>query len=144
MSQSAKSWREGSKLARISSVHTLESSKHKKRKPPVGTTLSFTLNEPATVTISFTHGAPGREVTVNGRHQCLAQTKHNEHKHRCTRTVVAGTLSFTAHQGRNRVSFQGRISHRKKLAPGRYKVVIAARNSAGHSASRSLSFTVLK
>jgi hypothetical protein len=144
VSQSAKSWREGSKLTRASSVRGVPRGKHKAHKPPVGTTFSFTLNESATVTLSFTHGVPGRKATVNGERRCLAPSKHDRPEHKCTRIVVAGTLPLTAHQGRNKVSFEGRFSRRRKLAPGRYELVIAASNSAGHSASKSLSFTVVK
>jgi hypothetical protein len=59
--------------------------------------------------------------------------------------VVKGTLSFTGHSGKNRVSFQGRISHSKKLLPGTYTLVITATNAAGqNSAPSRLSFTILK
>ena len=107
--QSATRWREGNRLARISRAKT-----------PTGTTFSFSLNEQATVTFSFT-----RRV---GR-----------------RTVTAGRLTFTGHSGTNKVAFQGRISPVKKLRPGRYTLVITATNSAGaRSAPKSLSFTIVK
>src|SRR3984957_1659768 len=47
LKQSASKWREGSSLPRAASRHL--------RKPPVGTTFSFTLNEAATVQLAFTH-----------------------------------------------------------------------------------------
>ncbi|HEV7460052.1 MAG TPA: hypothetical protein VGN78_05925 [Solirubrobacteraceae bacterium] len=41
--------------------------------------------------------------------------------------------------------FQGRITRRKKLKPGRYTLVITATNSAGQrSLPRSLTFTIAK
>jgi hypothetical protein len=43
------------------------------------------------------------------------------------------------------VRFQGRITRRKKLKPGRYTLVITATNSAGQrSLPRSLTFTIAK
>jgi len=63
----------------------------------------------------------------------------------CKRTIPAGALAFTGHSGTNRVSFQGRISTSKKLAPGAYALVITATNSAGQrSQSRALGFTIVR
>jgi hypothetical protein len=87
-------------------------------KTPTGTTFSFSLNEQATVTFGFTQSVGGRKV---------------------------GTLTFTGHSGTNKVAFQGRISPKEKLKPGRYTLVITATNSAGmRSAPKSLSFTIVK
>jgi FG-GAP repeat protein len=106
--QSTTRWREGNRLARISRAKT-----------PTGTTFSFSLNEQATVTFSFTQRVSG--------------------------TVTAGRLTFTGRSGTNRVAFQGRISPVKKLKPGRYTLVMTATNSAGvRSAPTSLSFTIVK
>jgi streptogramin lyase len=129
--QSASTWREGSKLAQVS----------KRKRPPVGTTFSFTLNEQASVSFEFTQQVGGRRV--NGK--CIAQTKKNRRKGACKRTVTRGTLSFTGRGGANKVVFQGRISRSKKLKPGRYTLIIAATNSAGaRSTPASLSFTIVK
>jgi hypothetical protein len=108
--QSTTRWREGKRLASIS-----------RAKPPIGTTFTFSLNEQAAVTFSFTQ-------RVRGGH-----------------TATAGTLPFTGHSGTNKVAFQGRISPGKKLKPGRYMLAIVATNSAGvRSAPKSLSFTIVK
>ncbi len=131
--ESAKKWREGKKLAQISR-------KHKKKQPPVGSTFSFSLSEAASVTFTFTQRVRGREVG----HNCVAKTRKNAKRKSCRRTVTAGTLTFTAHAGTNKVVFQGRVSHRRKLARGRYTLVISGSNSAGRSASKSLSFTIVK
>ncbi len=129
--QSSSRWREGGKLARIS-----------RKKPPIGTTFSFSLNEQASVSFAFTQQVPGRRVGRN----CVAQTKKNRRKHACKRTVTAGTLSFTGHTGTNKVVFQGRVSSSKKLKPGRYTLIITATNSVGaHSAApTSLTFTIVR
>ena len=107
--QSATRWREGNRLATVSRAKT-----------PIGTTFSFSLNEQATVTFSFTRRVRGH-------------------------TVTAGKLTLTGHDGTNKVAFQGRVSAKKKLKPGRYTLVITATDSAGtRSAPKSLSFTIVK
>jgi hypothetical protein len=130
--QSARIWREGNQLARFSRV---------KHKPPVGTIFSFTLNMPATARFEFTQRASGRKV----KGKCVAQTKHNRRKAKCTRIRTLGTLSFAARAGANTVRFQGRLSRTRKLKPGRYTLLITATSSSGgRSAPRSLSFTIVK
>ena len=129
--QSNSTWSEGNKLATLS----------RKKKPPVGTTFSFILNEQARVSFAFSQQVGGRKV----KGKCVAQTKKNRRKPSCKRTVTRGTLSFTGHGGTNKVSFQGRISASKKLPLGRYKLVIFATNAAGQRSSpKSLSFTIVK
>jgi hypothetical protein len=129
--ETAKTWRENDTLPHITA----------KSKLPVGTTFSFALNEPATVTLSFTQQAAGRKV----HRQCLAPGAKNLRKPRCTRTIVAGTLTFTGHPGTNKVRFAGRISDTKKLSPGPYTLRITATNTQrNRSAPRSLNFTIAK
>ena len=133
--ESAKRWREGNALAHISA----KNNGRRKRKLPVGTTFSFALNEPASVTFTFTEPANGRKV---GK-KCVAQTKKNKRKHRrCTRTVVAGTLTFSAHTGTNKLRFEGRISKHKKLKPGSYSLVVSATASGEHATASTLHFTI--
>jgi FG-GAP repeat len=128
--QSTARWREGNRLARISRAKT-----------PTGTIFSFSLGEQAAVTFNFAQRVSGREV--GGR--CVAQSVRNRSKPACGRSVTAGALSFTGHDGTDEVAFQGRISPVKRLAPGRYTVVITATDSAGaRSAPKSLSFTIVK
>jgi hypothetical protein len=130
VTQSNSVWSEGSKLATFS-----------RRKTHVGTTISFVLNEPASVSFAFTQQLGGRKV--KGR--CVAQTKKNRHKPSCRRTVTQGTLSFAGHTGLNRVVFQGRISPSKRLGLGAYTLQITATNSVGEPSSpRSLNFTIVK
>ena len=123
-------WRDGTRLASFA---------RKAKRPPVGTTFSFTLNQAASISFSFTQIVGGR--TVKGK--CAAQTKKNRHQHACKRAVRRGVLSFAAHAGSNKAVFQGRISHALKLKPGTYTLVITAKNSAGQSSAPArLSFTV--
>ena len=93
-----------------------------KARLPVGTTFTFSLNAPAAVRFDFTQRA-GR--TVNRR--------------------IAGRLSFSAHTGRNKVHFEGRISQKQKLKPGRYTLVVTASDSAGNKSNAAgASFTIVR
>ncbi len=132
VSQSNRRWREGNALAQISAK------RKKKKKPPVGTTFSFVLNVPASVTFRFTEPAGGRRV---GK-KCVAQTRKNRHKRRCTRTVVAGTLTFSGVAGTNKVRFEGRIAKHKKLKPGSYTLLVTATASGKQAATRTLHFKI--
>jgi hypothetical protein len=131
VTQSNSVWSEGGKLATFS----------RKRKTHVGTTISFVLNEPASVSFAFTQQLVGRKV--KGR--CVTQTKKNRHKPLCRRTLPQGALSFAGHTGLNKVVFQGRISPSKRLGLGAYTLGITATNSVGERSSpRSLNFTIVK
>ena len=132
LTQSSAAWREGKALARISSSG---------RRAPVGTTFSFTLNEQATVTLSFGEQLRGRR---HG-HRCVAPSRSNARSAPCTRTVPSGALTLPAHPGRDRVLFQGRLSAHRRLAPGRYRLSLLATNAAGaRSAPRTLAFRIVR
>jgi IPT/TIG domain len=128
-SESATKWRRGHSLPRISSLGA-----------PVGTTFSFSLNEAATATFTFTHRVAGRRA--HGR--CVAPSHGNAHKPKCKRTVTVGSFAVSGKAGLNKVRFQGRLSSAKTLAPGTYAVSIAVRDAHGLKAiSRSLPFTIV-
>ena len=129
--ESATKWLEGKALAVFSVKH----------EPPVGTTFSFNLNESARVSFAFTQRATGRRVA----RKCVARTRKNKNRPRCSRTLTRGTLSFNAHAGTNKMRFQGRITRSQNLKPGRYTVTVTATNAAGQrSLPKSLSFTIVK
>jgi hypothetical protein len=90
------------------------------RKPPIGTTFGFRLNERATVRFSFARIVRG----------------HKEGGPR-------GTLSLNADAGANRVAFQGRLPRSKRLTPGRYTVTVTASAHGLSSAPRRLTFTIV-
>jgi hypothetical protein len=127
--QSRSIWREGSALPQASAKKTL----------PVGTMFSFSLNESATVTFAFSQSASGRKVGKT----CLALTRKNRKDQSCARTVLAGTFTFVAHSGENKVHFEGPISKDKKLKPGSYTLLVTAAASGSHSAPRTLHFTTV-
>ncbi|MGC2373321.1 MAG: fibronectin type III domain-containing protein [Solirubrobacteraceae bacterium] len=127
--QSTTRWRESNQLARISRAKT-----------PTGTTFSFSLNEQATVSFSFTQLLGGPRVA----HRCLART-HKKAKDTICNPASVGTFSFAGHGGTNKMIFAGRISHTSKLKPGQYRLTITATNSTGQgSIPVSLIFTMLK
>lgn len=132
--QSHARWREGSKLAVLSR-------KSKKKKAPLGTTFSFTLDQQSTVRFAFTQQLAGRKVA--GR--CVAKSKKNAHKRSCKRTLTRGTLSLAAHAGANKLAFQGLIARSKKLPLGRYTLLITASNKAAQrSRAQALHFTIVR
>jgi hypothetical protein len=128
VTQSHGRWRRGDKLARIS-----------RKKPPVGTTFTFTLNEQAAITLTFTLRVGGRKV----KRKCIPPTRFNRHKAVCKRTLTRATLMFAGHAGANRLSFQGRLSNSKRLKLGTYKLLITAANTTGHSSTKELAFTIV-
>ncbi len=127
--QSTSRWRRGKGLPHIAASGA-----------PVGTTFSFTLNEPASVSFAFTQRRPGRRV--KGR--CVAVAPGNASKAKCKRTVKAGSFSLPGHQGLNKAGFQGRLTSSKELRPGTYAVSIVASDAHGlRAVSPSLSFTIV-
>jgi Tol biopolymer transport system component len=129
-------WRLGTKLASISDLALAS-------KAPIGTTISFTLSEPAQATLSFQRAAPGRKV---GR-SCVKQTAQNAAKKRCTRYLNAGALgALSAKAGQNRVRFQGRLTGSRSLRLGKHRVVVRARDAAGNQSQPRTgpSFTIVK
>jgi hypothetical protein len=130
--QTHRRWREGTRLAHVSA---------RSRNAPLGTTFTFALDQQASVTFTFTGRAVGRRV---GK-RCLATPKRNRRRHHCTITLTAGALSFAGHTGTNQVASQGRISRSRKLAPGRYTLVITATNASGmRSKPASVAFTIVR
>jgi hypothetical protein len=129
VSQSHRRWRSGNGLPHIAGV----------KRPPVGTTFRFTLNGSASVRFAFTQKLPGRRVG----HRCVAASRTNRDKRRCTRTLTRGTLSFTVGTGAHRVRFDGRLSKHRRLAPDRYTLIITATDGAGQPATKKLTFTIV-
>jgi len=129
--QSHRTWRRGGRLARLSAVAT---------RPPVGTTFTFTLDRAATVTLSFTRTSNGRVV----HRRCVPLTRANRRDRACTTAKAAGSMTFKALAGANKITFQGRLSKRKRLATGNYLLGITAAVSGGPSSKPStLRFNVV-
>jgi hypothetical protein len=127
LAQSASKWRRGHQQAKIS-------------RAPVGTTFSFNLSKPATVKLAFTQKASGRKV----RGACKPPNPSNVSKRKCTRTILAGSLSLPGHAGLNKLRFQGLLPNGKSLKLGSYNVSLSARDAGGlQSVPQSLSFSIV-
>ncbi|HEY6594358.1 MAG TPA: S8 family serine peptidase [Asanoa sp.] len=109
-----------------------------RRRPPVGTTFTYTLDRPATVRFDFAQPGAGR--TVNGR--CVPRRKHNRHKPKCA--LLRGSLTFAGQAGLNSVRFKGWLSRTKKLRPGRHALVITAITPGAGSTSEKLGFRIVR
>ncbi|MGH7919798.1 MAG: Ig domain-containing protein, partial [Candidatus Dormibacteraceae bacterium] len=103
----------------------------------IGTTFNFTLNEAATVTLSFSHRVRG--LRLHGR--CVAATRQRARK--CERTVMDGTLKVHGVTGANRVRFGGRLSHDRTLGPDPYTVTFTAVAGGLRSRAVGLRFTIV-
>jgi Tol biopolymer transport system component len=101
----------------------LAAAKHARR----GTTITYTLSERASTTLTISRTLPGRR---KGK-RCVAAGKAPKHAKRCTRSVVVATLTRTAATGKRRVPFTGRVGKRK-LARGSYELIVRARDAAGN------------
>jgi hypothetical protein len=96
-----------------------------------GATVSFHLDEQATVTFTVQHSVHGSRI--KGRCRVAA---HAAARPPCTiwRTVE-GSFHVHGKPGLNRLRFSGRLNHHA-LAPGRYRLVARARDSAGRMSAR--------
>jgi 6-phosphogluconolactonase (cycloisomerase 2 family) len=123
--ESARRWREPTRLVRIRG----------RARIPTGTTLSFSLNEPAEVRFAF------KRLLVG----CVTGAQSSGPRKSCTRTVTAGSLLLAGHSGMNDLAFAGRISRTTLLRPGRYELAITASGTTGQSSTPvSLSFTIAR
>jgi hypothetical protein len=103
----------------------------------VGTRFSFTLNQAATVTLTFTQSRSGRLT----RKRCVAQTAKNRHAKACRYSVARGTLSINGVPGANAVSFDGRVG-KHSLPAGRYVLTFVATAGGLTTRPQSLVFTI--
>jgi extracellular elastinolytic metalloproteinase len=127
LSMRPKRFRLGRKLPSAAAVRT-------------GATIGFTLSEAAAVTYGFRRARPGRRV---GR-RCVAPTRARKGRRRCTRYVRSGSLKLAAGAGANRLRFQGRLTRRRALRPGKYRLTMVATDAAGQrSAPKAVAFRLL-
>jgi hypothetical protein len=98
----------------------------------VGTHISVALSEAATVTFRVSRLLPGRRV--DGR--CVRPSADNRSRPRCTRSVLQrGRIVRELAAGTNRLRYRGRLAGRT-LPPGRYRLLIRARDAAGNLSSQ--------
>lgn len=107
---------------------------------PKGTRISYTLSLAATATLRIERLQTGRRSGA----RCVKPTRALAHRRRCTRAVLAGTLTRRAAAGANTLAFTGRIG-RTALRPGSYRLTLTAATDAAHaSAPRRASFVVVR
>ncbi len=106
----------------------------------VGTTITLGLDEPAKVTLSFEAVSVGRRAGT----RCVARTRANRDRALCILYSARGALTKSLRSGLHHVAFQGRISARRRLVPGRYRLRFDAVDAAGNRAgSRVATFTIV-
>lgn len=110
----------------------------KARRRPVGTDFTFSLSQPARVTLAFRQRLRGKLRA--GR--CLAPKIHKKGRP-CTRSLPRGTLALDGAHGQVSVRFGGRIRGGPRFPAGNYVVVVTATGAAGQAVARSLAFTVV-
>jgi hypothetical protein len=101
------------------------------RQAASGTTLLFTLSEPAKLTVTITRTQPGRRRG----HTCARPNSAPERQQApsCIRVIEVGTLTRTNElAGDDQLAFSGRLG-RRALSPGRYMSRLTATNAAGRS-----------
>ena len=114
----------------------------KQKTIPIGTTFSFTLDEPASVTLSFSEEVKGRSNGHKPMEPCVVPPKATKRGRRCTGTVAGGELILAAHSGKNKMSFIGAMPKRKKLEPGKYTARLTVTASGENSTPSVLHFTI--
>jgi hypothetical protein len=115
-------WRMGSRLPRLS--------KRARKRSRAGTMIGFRLSAPATVELSFDRAKRARK---SGR-GCARSSRRAKQRKRCTRYVRKGSFSVRARAGLNQVRFYGKLSRRRGLKPGPYRVTVSATDAAGSRA----------
>jgi hypothetical protein len=112
----------------------------RRRRAPVGTTISYRDGAAATSTFAVQRPAAGRRSS--GR--CVKPTHANRRKAHCTRWVTVGRFRHADTAGPNTLRFSGRVNGHK-LSPGRYHLTITARIGRGRpSAAKTIAFQIVR
>jgi hypothetical protein len=105
-----------------------------------GSKVSYRLSEAATLTLKVERVKKGRKV--GGK--CKRQTKANRSRKACKRYVKVGTVTTAGKPGANQLALPKKVGKRK-LAPGRYRLTITARDSAGNlSAPKRIGYRIAR
>jgi hypothetical protein len=107
-----------------------------------GHSISFSLSEDATVTLSFERELSGRRV----RGRCVRPTSRNRRARTCKRySQIRTKIKIKAKKGTNKVVFAGRLSRRQSLKAGTYRLTAVARDAQGATSPRKrTSFRLLR
>ena len=110
----------------------------RKRKVPVGTTVSYRDSAAALTTFTVSRAVKGHK---RGR-KCVAG-KRRRHQKSCTRFVKAGSFTHSDQAGAVKVHFSGRVRG-KKLRPGSYRLTLTPRLAGTSGKSVKLSFRIVR
>jgi hypothetical protein len=123
-------------------VATLARTNAKAKHLPTATTISFALSQAATVTLAFEAAQPG--VLVGRR--CAAPSRTHRKGRPCVRYAASsGTVRRSAHAGTDRIHFEGLLDGGRALAPGAYRLSLAASaGGATTAATQHPTFTLMK
>jgi virginiamycin B lyase len=106
----------------------------------VGTRVTYRLSASAATRFTIERERVGRR---RGR-RCVRPTPRNRRARRCKRyTRLRGSLSHTGKAGTNRFRFSGRL-RRKRLRPGRYRLVAVATLGTTKSSAKSARFRIVR
>jgi hypothetical protein len=122
-------------------THAATITKRKAGALPSATTISFTLSQAATVTLSFEQAHSG----ILAGHKCVALSKAHRKGKRCTRyAAIAHGVSRAAQAGSDRIAFDGILDGGGHLAPGSYGLSLTAIAAASRTtATQHPTFTLL-
>lgn len=113
---------------------------------PVGTSFTFTLNNTASVALSFTRASWGRRV--GGTCQPLSKSVPHLHVRRCKLHIPAGTLHISEPAGTDTVTFGGIVTlaggRHARLRPGVYRVKLIASGGGESTAATTLNFEITR
>ncbi len=129
VSESNRAWARANRLAHLSA----------KRKTPIGTTFSLTLNEAASIRFAFSRTVAGHRA----KRRCVAGAPRGSGRRACKLTVGAGTLTLSGHAGADKVAFFGQLSRRTRLPKGSFALSITATAGGKTSAPMRLSFKIV-
>jgi hypothetical protein len=116
--------------------------KKKRKAAKKGTTITYTLSAPATVTIVVERVLKGRRVSAK---KCVKATRKLKRKKACTRYAKVSTLKrvYTT-AGAKKVAFSGRAG-RKVMALGSYRIrAVAIAGIGTGSAERRTTFKIVR
>ena len=98
-----------------------------------GSTVSFTLNEQATVTFRVAHVLKSRGRLSGGK--CRTRTRANARRKKCDlQRQVSGTIRPAAKAGANSFGFSGWVGG-KRLGRGSYRLVATTTDAAGNTST---------
>jgi hypothetical protein len=109
----------------------------RKRRPPVGTTISYRDSLAATTTFAVLRAVTGHK---KGR-RCVAGSPRR-HQKRCTRYVSVGSFTHADTGGNARVRFTGRLRGRK-LKPSRYRLTLTPKANGKAGRTVTLAFRIV-